>query len=236
MTYSDWREELSEGKRRIFFQAMQKLGQIGKKVAKKTGEKLTRDSGSLGATKASGRVKLGDVVVRPKKPIKPTPKTGETWDTGMTRDGKAVPSRNLSARYKTYKRKKDQYDRDIKDFNDKLLKDREVASNISNIGDNPEARAQIRDTLSKQTGDQAKKVKKINYNNYSDALKKWEKSGKKGTKPSLQDFLEQVMAAPTNNVGDGKIAGTVEAGDNPPVKKKKRYIYGGTGSRKRWMV
>ena len=39
--------------------------------------------------------------------------------------------------------------------------------------------------------------------------------------------------APTNNVGDGKIAGTVEAGDDPPVKKKKkkckkkRYIYGG---------
>ena len=47
--------------------------------------------------------------------------------------------------------------------------------------------------------------------------------------------LEQAMAAPTNNVGDGKIAGTVEAGDNPPVKKKKRYIYGGTGSRKMWM-
>ena len=47
--------------------------------------------------------------------------------------------------------------------------------------------------------------------------------------------------APTNNVGDGKIAGTVEAGDDPPVKKgkkkgkKKRYIYGGRGSRKMWM-
>ena len=47
--------------------------------------------------------------------------------------------------------------------------------------------------------------------------------------------LEQAMAAPTNNVGDGNIAGTVEAGDNPPVKKKKRYIYGGRGSRKMWM-
>ena len=41
--------------------------------------------------------------------------------------------------------------------------------------------------------------------------------------------------APTNNVGGGQIAGTVEAGDNPPVKKKKRYIYGGRGSRKMWM-
>jgi hypothetical protein len=41
--------------------------------------------------------------------------------------------------------------------------------------------------------------------------------------------------SPTNNVGGGQIAGTVEAGDNPPVKKKKRYIYGGAGSRKMWM-
>jgi len=56
-------------------------------------------------------------------------------------------------------------------------------------------------------------------------------------------FYEEAMAmaAPTNNVGDGKIAGTVEAGDDPPVKKKKkkgkkkRYIYGGRGSRKMWM-
>ena len=35
---------------------------------------------------------------------------------------------------------------------------------------------------------------------------------------------EAVMAAPTNNVGGGKIAGTREAGDDPPVRKKKRYI------------
>ena len=47
-----------------------------------------------------------------------------------------------------------------------------------------------------------------------------------------------------NNVGDGKIAGTVEAGDDPPVKKKKKkdkkkkktYAYGGRGSRKMWMA
>ena len=49
------------------------------------------------------------------------------------------------------------------------------------------------------------------------------------------DIPEEAMAAPTNNVGGGQIAGTVEAGDNPPVKKKKRYIYGGRGSRKMWM-
>ena len=49
------------------------------------------------------------------------------------------------------------------------------------------------------------------------------------------DIPEEAMAAPTNSVGGGQIAGTVEAGDNPPVKKKKRYIYGGAGSRKMWM-
>ena len=58
---------------------------------------------------------------------------------------------------------------------------------------------------------------------------------------------EEAMAVPTNNVGDGKIAGTVEAGDDPPVKKnkrgsgmknrkKKKYAYGGKGSRKMWMA
>ena len=48
---------------------------------------------------------------------------------------------------------------------------------------------------------------------------------------------EEMMGggAIANNVGDGKIAGTVEAGDDPPVKKKKKYIYGGKGSRKMWM-
>ena len=41
--------------------------------------------------------------------------------------------------------------------------------------------------------------------------------------------------APTNNVGSGNIAGTVEAGDDPPVrfKKRKRYIYV-KGVRKIW--
>ena len=41
------------------------------------------------------------------------------------------------------------------------------------------------------------------------------------------------VGAPTNNVGDGKIAGTVEAGDDPPVRKKKKYIYM-KGVRKTW--
>ena len=41
---------------------------------------------------------------------------------------------------------------------------------------------------------------------------------------------------PTMAMGHGQIAGSAEAGDEPPVrKKKKKYIYGGKGSRKNWM-
>ena len=46
-----------------------------------------------------------------------------------------------------------------------------------------------------------------------------------------------MVVGPTNNVGGGKIAGTPQADPgNPPVfKKKKKNIYLGIGSRKRWM-
>ena len=47
-------------------------------------------------------------------------------------------------------------------------------------------------------------------------------------------MLDQ-YSPPTNSVGGGQIAGTVEAGDDPPKKKCKTYAYGGRGSRKMWM-
>ena len=55
--------------------------------------------------------------------------------------------------------------------------------------------------------------------------------------------LNEMMGAgaasgPTNNVGSGNIAGTKPAGDDPPpgpVRKKKKYIYAGIGSRKMWL-
>jgi len=54
---------------------------------------------------------------------------------------------------------------------------------------------------------------------------------------SIVRELKEQSVVPTVNVGSGNIAGTVEAGDDPPVfkKKKKKYIYGGKGSRKMWM-
>ena len=69
-------------------------------------------------------------------------------------------------------------------------------------------------------------------------------SGRRAAKKFANDpqtKLDEMMGAgaasgPTNNVGDGKIAGTVQAGDDPPVRKKKKYIYAGRGSRKNWMA
>ena len=55
--------------------------------------------------------------------------------------------------------------------------------------------------------------------------------GNKKRKP----YKEEMSMGPTNNVGDGKIAGTVQAGDDPPVRRKKKYIYQ-KGLRKNWMV
>ena len=46
-------------------------------------------------------------------------------------------------------------------------------------------------------------------------------------------FSEDATAMPTNNISGGKIAGSADAGDDPPVRKKKRYIYQ-KGVRKLW--
>jgi len=61
------------------------------------------------------------------------------------------------------------------------------------------------------------------------------------------DTAMKTEEAIANSLGGGKIAGTVEAGDDPPKKKNKRgsgmknrkkktYAYGGRGSRKMWMA
>ena len=74
-----------------------------------------------------------------------------------------------------------------------------------------------------------------------DTKQKMKKANQPYLEPKKGEIIQDEFSAPTNNVGDGKIAGTVEAGDDPPVKKKKkkgkkkRYIYGGRGSRKMWM-
>ena len=52
----------------------------------------------------------------------------------------------------------------------------------------------------------------------------------------VKSLREEAMAVPTNNGSGGKIAGTRDAGDDPPVKRKKKYIYGGHGSRRMWLA
>ena len=51
---------------------------------------------------------------------------------------------------------------------------------------------------------------------------------------SLKEEMGAASAVPTNNASSGNIAGLPP--DTPPVKKKKKYIYGGHGSRKMWLV
>ena len=47
-------------------------------------------------------------------------------------------------------------------------------------------------------------------------------------------FREEAVAVPTNNASSGAIAGLPP--DTPPVKQRKKYIYGGRGSRKMWLT
>jgi len=52
----------------------------------------------------------------------------------------------------------------------------------------------------------------------------------------IRDLREEMASAgvPTNNASSGNIAGLPP--DTPPVRKKKKYIYGGHGSRKMWLA
>lgn len=45
--------------------------------------------------------------------------------------------------------------------------------------------------------------------------------------------IREEVSAPTNALVHGKIAGTKEAGDDPPVRKRNRFIYQ-SGLRKWW--
>ena len=201
MTYSDWREELSEGaKTRLVIKGLKAI----KNVIKKGGRKITRDVGSIGGTKASGRLNV---------------------DPELIKQFPGVNFRKLI--YPDYKANRNpRLAKAIRNAKEKI----ERANSISSPG--VDAKQLI---SKKEVGEYVPPTKEIS-KKIRDNLDKLK------NKKNLQDSYvseEGAMVAPTNNVGDGKIAGTVEAGDNPPVKKKKgkkkRYIYGGRGSRKMWM-
>ena len=62
--------------------------------------------------------------------------------------------------------------------------------------------------------------------------------GKKLVNPKKNPLIKKeemgVGGIPANNASSGNIAGLPP--DSPPVKQKKRYIYGGHGSRKMWLA
>ena len=107
-----------------------------------------------------------------------------------------------------------------------------------------------KETSSKESEeDMLKRVRKAQERIQSqvDTKQKMKKANQPFIEPKKGEIIQDEFSAPTNNVGDGKIAGTVEAGDDPPVKKKKKkgkkkkskkktYAYGGRGSRKMWMA
>ena len=222
MTYSDWREELilTEGaKTRIVIKGLRKLGLIKKPKIKKV-------SGVLD-------------------------KLGFNVDPELIKQFPGVNIRKLA--YPDYKANRNpKLAKAIKIFKDKL--ERAKIPSTSPYGPPyvapkvifkspvpPKLSQQIKSNLSKGTK-LTDKQKDKNFADYIKSLTKKVKDKKKNLKTYEGDdkyyppeIGEEVMAAPTNSVGGGQIAGTVEAGDNPPVKKKKRYIYGGTGSRKMWM-
>lgn len=55
--------------------------------------------------------------------------------------------------------------------------------------------------------------------------------------PAFENSIKIIRSlmedAPTMSMGGGAIAGSAEAGDDPPVRKKKKYIYQ-KGLRKWW--
>ena len=88
------------------------------------------------------------------------------------------------------------------------------------------------------------KLNEIDIDDMVDASKEYmDLSDKSNTDSRLEKLIDIVRSireevavggAPTNNASSGAIAGLPP--DTPPVKKKKKYIYGGHGSRKMWLA
>tara|TARA_B100001564_G_C20383318_1_gene553333 strand:+ start:36 stop:731 length:696 start_codon:yes stop_codon:yes gene_type:complete len=228
MTYSDWREDLTEGvKTRLLIKALKGA----KKLSKKLGKKVKGSVENIGATKAGqGRnvfIKNPDGTRIQNPNVKPL--TPDYQNLGQMNRGEGQ-LRLFNAKNPNYK------------LTNPTPKPEKITKSSS--GPNRSAiRKKNEDAIktAKALQIQQNKLKKQALDGMQINLLKKSDYPKKVQKYLGNDFervtkmQEEIMAAPTNSVGGGQIAGTVEAGDNPPVKKKKRYIYGGTGSRKMWM-
>ena len=95
------------------------------------------------------------------------------------------------------------------------------------------------------------KLKETDVDDMVDASKEYEQlvdEQRFGKRDNMKDKLQKIIdtvrglkeemgaasaGVPTNNASSGNIAGLPP--DTPPVRRKKKYIYGGRGSRKMWM-
>ena len=167
MTYSDWRAELSEGaKTRLVIKGLKAI----KSVIKKGRKKITKDVGSIGGTKASGRI------------IRRNP------------DKSGVSGKSLERRVQDRNRKQNPNISSPSTDAKQLISKKEEGEYVP------------------PTAEISKKIRDI-----------------------LKKLNEDAMAAPTNSTGPA-VPGTGNDSSTVVVKKKKRYVYCGPGSRKRWMV
>ena len=186
MTYSDWREELSEGaKTRLVVKGLKAI----KSVIKKGGKKITRDVGSIGGSKAAGRLNV---------------------DPELIKQFPGVNLRKLA--YPQYKANR----------NPKLAKAIQIAKDKIE-------KAKI--VISSPGADAKKLITKKEKGEYVPPTA----SMSKKIRDILKKLNEEAMAAPTNSTGPA-VPGTGDDSSTVVVKKKKRYVYCGPGSRKRWMV
>ena len=251
MTYSNWREELFEGKAEVFKTAFGVARKVFKGRPASINYRVTRGKNF----KLTDRYKdVASTIQYPQR----APSPYANFSSYTTKNMTAIPNKARDSYYTTgrpsFMRQKynvldpNQF-RAISNVKGKIYKpsDKLLKKDLSKIGiarkkgllqgdDEFKSLVDMRKSefnKQKELYDKQitkKQLKKYKKDSYIDP-----KTGKIRNIPP-EYTLEQAMASPTNNVGDGKIAGTVEAGDNPPVKKKKRYIYGGRGSRKNWMV
>ena len=68
-----------------------------------------------------------------------------------------------------------------------------------------------------------------------DIEQKSKKANQPSIKPKKGEIIQDEFSAPTNSTGSA-VPGTGDDSSTVVVKKKKRYVYCGPGSRKRWMV
>ena len=252
MTYSNWREELFEGKAKVFKTAFGVARKVFKGRPASMNYRVTRGKNF----KLVDRYK--DMTSTMQYPSGVTSSPRQRFVRDVRKDMTAIPDKVRDSYYTTgrpsfmgqrYNVLDPNQFRSVSNAKGKIYKpsDKLLKKDISKIAiarkkgllqgdDEFKSLVDMRKSefnKQKELYDKQitkKQLKKYKKDSYIDP-----KTGKKRNIPP-EYTLEQAMASPTNNVGDGKIAGTVEAGDNPPVKKKKRYVYGGRGSRKRWMA